>query len=79
MLWRDWQFFGLPPEAGGQADQPAGLLKRIRALLEVVEAVQTYQREGGGDAGNWATWRTAHPREARIINAIRELRRNPHE
>lgn len=78
-IWQDWQFFGLPPEGGGQADQPAGLLKRIRALLDVVEAVQVYKREGGGDAGNWAAWKNAHPSEARIIGAIKQLRRDYHE
>lgn len=75
-IWQDWQFFGLPPEGGGQADQPAGLLKRIRALLDVVEAVQVYQRDGGDAAGNWATWKNAHPHEARIIGALKQLRRD---
>lgn len=74
-IWSDWQFFGLSPEAGGLNDQPAGLLDRIRAVLEIMQAVQSYRKEGT-QAGQMAAWKQAHPAEARLIRQIEDLRRH---
>lgn len=74
MIWDEWQFFNLPPEGGGLNDQPAGLLRRIREALEVYNAVLLYNKDGR-QAGQMAAWKNAHPREARIIRRIKELRK----
>jgi len=38
MAW-DAERFGIPPYGGARADQPAGLLKRMRMVLNVYEAM----------------------------------------
>lgn len=48
MAW-DSAKFNIPPFSGGRADQPAGLLKRMRVLSNVYDAMQTakeYNRTG---------------------------------
>lgn len=40
MAW-DAERFGIPPYNGSRADQPAGLLKRMRAAINVYEAMST--------------------------------------
>jgi hypothetical protein len=48
MAW-DAERFGIPPYRGARADQPAGLLKRMRMVLNVYEAMTTakeYLRSG---------------------------------
>lgn len=46
-------------------------------MLEIVAAVQAYAAES--TPGQAAAWKTAHPREARIIHRLRALRRQTHE
>jgi hypothetical protein len=40
MAW-DAERFGIPPYKGARADQPAGLMKRMRMVLNVYEAMST--------------------------------------
>ena len=75
LIWNDWQFCGLPPEAGGLNDQPAGLIDRIRAVLDIVQAIRLKQRDGS-EAGSMAAWKNEHPREARIIRLVEEARQH---
>ncbi len=74
-IWEDWQFFGLPPEAGGLNDQPAGLLDRIRVVLDVVQALTSYRRDGQ-KAGESATWKNEHPHETRVVSWVERVRRD---
>lgn len=48
MAW-DAERFGIQPYKGARADQPAGLLKRMRMVLNVYEAMSTaraYLKDG---------------------------------
>jgi len=48
MAW-DAKAYSIAPHAGGRADQPAGLLKKMRVLSNVYDAMQTakeYTRTG---------------------------------
>lgn len=74
-VWDNWQFFNLPPEAGGLNDQPAGLLQRIRIVLDVISAWRDY-RTNGTRAGEMAAWRDAHPREFKIVRWVKDMIKN---
>jgi hypothetical protein len=39
MAW-DAELFGTPPYSGGRADQPAGLLAKMRKCLNIYNAIQ---------------------------------------
>ena len=63
------------PTSGGVLDQPAGLMKKIRMVMNVFHAFKRYNQEGK-KAGEMAKWRQSHQDEWNIISEINELRAN---
>ncbi|MCP4536265.1 MAG: hypothetical protein GY832_03890 [Chloroflexi bacterium] len=67
--WR-FQRYGLPPNAGGQRDQPVRWFDNAHVLDTVYRAFALYKQRVPGKE---AAWYKAHPAEARIIGKLREL------
>jgi hypothetical protein len=66
------QFRALPYD-GGLYDQPAGLLKKIRMVLNVHHAYLMYQRHGQ-KPGEMAKWRRNNEELWNIVSDIDRLR-----
>jgi hypothetical protein len=57
------------PEPGGLLDQPAGLMERMTAALNVVNTLRARNA-----SENWAQWMNDNPDAARLINEVEKLR-----
>lgn len=68
----DWQAWGVLPAAGGQLDQPAGLLERMRAAWQVYRAVRSWNER---DKSATAKWKKEHGDLWEIVEAVRKLRK----
>jgi hypothetical protein len=66
------QFHALP-NSGGLYDQPAGLMRKIRQVMNVYHAYEMYERDGQ-KAGEMAKWRRKHEDLWNIVSDINELR-----
>lgn len=73
-LARECRAFGALPHAGGVLAQPAGLLARLNAALNVYEAMRAYTREGQ-QAGGMAAWAQANPDLNAVVGRVKKLRR----
>ena len=54
-------------------EQPAGLLKKMRKVRNVYEAVRLYKREGN-KPGETAKWKLEHGEVWEIVSQVEELR-----
>ena len=61
------------PYNGGVMDQPAGLLRKMRQVNNVYEAVRIYKREGN-KPGESAKWKREHEEVWDIVNEVERLR-----
>lgn len=61
------------PLAGGVLDQPAGLMRRLRMVLNVYHALKRYLKEGK-KPGEMARWRRENEEAWMIVSEINELR-----
>jgi len=61
------------PLAGGLLDQPAGMLKKIRIVMNVFHSVKLYEQQGR-KAGEMVKWKQEHEDAWNIISEINELR-----
>jgi len=69
--WNSEMFGGLP-EAGGQLDQPAGLLARMRAAVNTYNAWIAWKRGGHKDAKKFMD---NNPGAWEIVKRVMELER----
>jgi hypothetical protein len=74
-LGLDCEHFHALPRAGGLLDQPAGLMRKIRQVMNVYHAVKLYEQQGT-KAGEMATWRSENQEVWQIVSDINELREN---
>ena len=51
-LGLDWRGFRVPPYEGGLMDQPIGLMDKIRACLNIYDAMNVYHK--AEDSVKWA-------------------------
>lgn len=63
------------PLGGGLLDQPAGLMRKLRQVMNVYRAVGMHERDGH-KAGEVAKWKSEHETEWNIVSEINELRKN---
>jgi len=61
------------PYSGGVMEQPAGLLRKMRQVNNVYEAVRIYKREGN-KPGETAKWKREHEGVWDIVNEVERLR-----
>lgn len=61
------------PYSGGVMEQPAGLLRKMRQVNNVYEAVRIYKREGN-KPGESAKWKREHEEVWDIVNQVERLR-----
>ena len=61
------------PYSGGVMEQPAGLLRKMRQVNNVYEAVRLYKKEGNRP-GETARWKREHEDVWEIVNQVNELR-----
>ena len=61
------------PYSGGVMEQPAGLLRKMRQVNNVYEAVRIYKREGN-KPGESAKWKREHEDIWDIVNQVERLR-----
>ena len=61
------------PYSGGVMEQPAGLLRKMRQVNNVYEAVRIYKREGN-KPGETAKWKREHEEVWDIVNQVERLR-----
>ena len=61
------------PYSGGVLEQPAGLLRKMRQVNNVYEAVRIYKREGN-KPGESAKWKREHEEVWDIVNQVEKLR-----
>ena len=61
------------PYSGGVLEQPAGLLRKMRQVNNVYEAVRIYKREGN-KPGETAKWKREHEEVWDIVNEVERLR-----
>lgn len=61
------------PYSGGVMDQPAGLLRKMRQVNNVYEAVRIYKREGN-KPGESAKWKREHEEVWDIVDQVEKLR-----
>jgi len=61
------------PVAGGILDQPAGLMKRIRTVMNVFHSYRQHERDGK-KAGEMAKWRSDNEDAWQIVSEIEKLR-----
>ena len=74
MAWDSRTFGGLP-EAGGLMDQPAGLLRRMRAALSVYEAWMRWKAMPAGEAGQFAE---RYPGDWTLVQRVMEMSNGEH-
>ena len=68
MAWDCQQWHSLP-ETGGLLDQPAGIVSRMNAVLNVYNAFKSRQ-----DVDNNADWTEKYPRAWKIVAHIERMR-----
>jgi hypothetical protein len=68
-IWFDWSSFNLPYTAGGQADQPYALMRRIRAARNVYEAMHTLRT-----TKDWGRMQEQNPGAWEIVEMVTRLR-----
>jgi len=74
MAW-DADAFGIPPYKGSRAEQPAGLLDKMRKCMNVYNAVQEEKRIAkGADAKAMQAFYTSDA--GKTCRAIKKLREN---
>ena len=61
------------PYSGGVMEQPAGLLRKMRQVNNVYEAVRIYKREGN-KPGESAKWKREHEDVWDIVDQVDKLR-----
>jgi len=61
------------PYSGGVLEQPAGLLRKMRQVNNVYEAVRIYKREGN-KPGESAKWKREHEEVWNIVDQVEKLR-----
>ena len=61
------------PYSGGVMEQPAGLLRKMRQVNNVYEAVRIYKREGN-KPGESAKWKREHEEVWDIVDQVDKLR-----
>ena len=61
------------PYSGGVMEQPAGLLRKMRQVNNVYEAVRIYKREGN-KPGESAKWKREHEEVWDIVDQVEKLR-----
>ena len=69
----DCEHYHTLPRSGGLLDQPAGLMRKIRQVLNVYHAVKLYEQQGV-KAGEMARWRSENQDVWQIVSDINELR-----
>ena len=62
------------PYSGGVMDQPAGLLRKMRQVQNIYEAVKLYKREGN-KPGKAAKWKREHEDVWDIVDQVEKLRK----
>lgn len=62
------------PYSGGVMEQPAGLLRKMRQVNNVYEAVRIYKREGN-KPGESAKWKREHEEVWDIVDQVEKLRK----
>ena len=62
------------PYSGGVMEQPAGLLRKMRQVNNVYEAVRIYKREGN-KPGETAKWKRENEQLWDIVNQVEKLRK----
>ena len=72
-LGLDCEHYRALPVSGGVLDQPAGLLKKIRQVMNVYNAYKLYRNEGK-KPGERAKWKSEHEDIWNIISEIEKLR-----
>jgi hypothetical protein len=70
----DCDHYNALPVSGGVLDQPAGLLKKIRQVMNVYNAYKLYGNEGK-KPGERAKWKSEHEDIWNIVSEINELRK----
>ena len=63
------------PYSGGVMEQPAGLLRKMRQVRNVYEAIKLYKAEGN-KPGESAKWKREHQDIWDIVNEVERLRAN---
>ena len=71
-VWNAKRYGGLP-EPGGQLDQPAGLLRRMRAVENTYEAWTAYKNQPAKDVGMFIK---NHKEAWMIVKSILDMRRD---
>lgn len=61
------------PYGGGVMEQPAGLLRKMRQVNNVYDAVKIYKREGN-KPGETAKWKREHEEVWDIVDQVDKLR-----
>ena len=61
------------PYSGGVMEQPAGLLRKMRQVNNVYEAVRLYKKEGNRP-GETAKWKRENESVWEIVDQVNELR-----
>jgi len=72
-LGLDCEQYRALPLGGGILDQPAGMMKKIRQVLNVYHAYKLYLRDGK-KPGEQAKWKHAHEDIWDVISEIERLR-----
>jgi len=72
-LGMDCERYKALPVGGGMRDQPAGLMRKIRRVLNVFNAFREYETRGK-KAGEMAKWKQDNPECVAIMDEINELR-----
>lgn len=67
--------YGALPAAGGLYDQPAGLMQKLRMVMNVYHAHRQYFKNGNRP-GEAAKWKQEHEDLYDIVLDIDELRKN---
>ena len=62
------------PYSGGVMEQPAGLLRKMRQVNNVYEAVRIYKREGN-KPGETAKWKRENEAVWDIVSQVEKLRK----
>ena len=61
------------PYSGGVMEQPAGLLRKMRQVRNVYEAIKLYKAEGN-KPGESAKWKREHEDVWNIVDQVERLR-----
>lgn len=72
-LGLDCEHYRALPVSGGVLDQPAGMMRKIRQVMNVYNAYKLYNKEGT-KPGERAKWKSAHEDVWNIVSEINGLR-----